>query len=121
MKPRDGNYSCNGLQVTGTTCHFECNRGFNLIGSDERQCLVNEFLDSSEWSGNTTYCETLHCNKLNHSKNSSIILPCTTELNTACRIRCNQGYYTTSSQLFQQCYLTPDNVTKWTDPPVCTS
>ena len=114
VSPINGNYSCNGLIITGTTCSFQCGRGYRLLGSQKRTCL-----SSGKWSGNATTCEILHCEELKNPENGTVIFPCSTELNTACRISCLSGYYTDSLNSSQQCMLRSDNVAEWSEPPVC--
>ena len=116
MTPRNGNYTCGGPQVTGTTCTFECNHGYKLVGSKERECLR-----SNEWSGNTTSCEILHCDELDSTENSLVVLPCGTRLRTRCMITCISGFYINSSSPFRECQVTPwpDNFAVWSEPPEC--
>ena len=114
MIPRSGNYTCDGPQITGTMCTFECNLGYNLVGSITRECLPN-----NEWSGNVSTCEILHCSELDAPENGAVILPCNSELGSNCRISCSAGFYTTSDNPFQQCQVTPDNVAVWSEPPQC--
>lgn len=114
MKPRNGNYTCNGAQVTGAVCTFECNLGYKLVGSKERECL-----HSNEWSGNTTSCEILHCDVLSSPANSRVGIPCGTRLGTRCRIDCSTGFYTNLTDPFQECNVTADNVAVWSKPPQC--
>ena len=114
MKPINGNYSCSELIVTGSTCSFQCDRGYHLLGSVQRRCL-----GSGKWSDNTTSCEILHCTQLTNPENGIVILPCSTELNTACRINCLPGFYTTTPNPGQQCILQSDNTVAWSASPVC--
>ena len=114
MTPRNGNYTCDGPQITGTVCTFECNLGYNLVGSESRECLHN-----SEWSGNTTSCEVLHCEELDGPENGNVILPCDTRLGSICRVGCSSGFYTNITNSFQECQLTPGNNAIWSEPPQC--
>ena len=114
MTPRNGNLTCDGPQITGTVCTFDCNLGYSLAGSQERHCLTN-----NEWSGNSSTCEILHCDDLNGPENGDVLLPCNTRLRSSCRIVCSSGFYTTSPNPFQECRVTPDNVAVWSEPPQC--
>jgi len=111
---RNGLYNCSGPLITGTECTAQCNHGYGLNGSPERECLSN-----SVWSGNASSCEILHCDVLRDPENGSIVLPCFTRLHTSCRIMCSSGFYTTSENPIQQCIVTDDNVAIWSDPPEC--
>ena len=114
MTPRGGNYTCDGPQITGTMCTFECNLGYNLAGPITRECLPN-----NEWSGNVSTCKILSCSELTGSDNSSVDLPCNKRLRSRCRISCSPGFYTTSDNPFQQCIVRSDNVAVWSEPPQC--
>ena len=114
MRPRNGRYGCDGPQVTEAICSFECNLGYNLIGSKERECL-----SSSKWSGNTSSCEILHCEELYNPTNGNVILPCATKLGTTCKISCSPGFYTNSTNSIQQCKSTDNKTAVWSVPPEC--
>lgn len=114
MTPRYGNLTCDGPQITGATCTFDCSLGYSLAGSQERQCLT-----SNEWSGNTSSCEILHCNELNGPENGDVVIPCNTRLRSSCQIVCSSGFYTTSLYPFQECHVTPNNTAVWSQPPQC--
>ena len=114
MDPRNGQYTCDGPQVTGTACRLKCNRGYKLVGAKRRKCL-----STSNWSENNSFCEILRCDELNNPENASIILPCATELGSTCRIVCSLGFYTNSTNVTQECELVNENTTKWSEPPKC--
>ena len=113
MDPRNGHYSCDGPQVTGAICRLKCNPGYKLVGADKRECL-----GTSNWSKNSL-CEIKHCDKLNNTVNSSVVLPCATKLGSKCRIVCSEGFYTNLTDLTQECKITSENTAKWSDPPKC--
>ena len=115
MTPRNGNFTCDGPQITGTVCDFDCNLGYNLVGPETRECMSN-----NEWSGNTSSCEIIHCGTLDGPENGNIILPCNTRLRSNCQIVCAPGFYTTSENPFQECQLvTANNTALWSQPPQC--
>ena len=114
MRPRNGYYTCDGLQITGTNCTFECNLGYNLVGSERRECLRN-----NEWSGNTTSCEILHCDELIGPENGNVVLPCNRRLNSSCIVQCSSGFYSNETNPFQRCQRTSDNIAIWSEPPQC--
>jgi len=114
MAPRNGNYTCDGPQITGTECTFECNLGYNLAGSKTRECLPN-----NEWSGNASSCKILHCDELDGPENGNVVLPCASRLGSNCRIVCISGFYSNSTNPFQNCQVTPDNSAVWSEPPQC--
>ena len=114
MQPRNGNFTCNGPQTTGTVCSFDCNLGYTVAGSENRECLSN-----NEWSGNATFCEILHCNGISNPENARVVLPCNTRLGSYCRVDCSTGFYTNSTNRLQECQVTPDNMAIWSDAPQC--
>ena len=114
MNPRNGQYICDGPQVTGTVCRLKCNRGYMLVGAKKRKCL-----STNTWSENNSFCEILHCDELKNPENASVILPCTTELGTTCRIVCSPDFYTNSTNLTQECKLVNENTTEWSEPSKC--
>ena len=114
MRPRNGNFTCDGPQITKTVCSFDCNLGYNLVGSKERECQSN-----NEWSGNATFCEILHCDRINNPENALVILPCNRRLGSYCEVECLDTFYTNETVRFQQCQVTSDNVAFWSQPPQC--
>ena len=92
-------------------CSFQCDAGYELVGLRVQTCLSNGM-----WSGNAS-CKILHCDLLPIPNKGNILLPCGTELNTACRILCDPGYY--AADPFQRCELREGNVAEWTEPPEC--
>lgn len=113
MVPPNGNISCDGAQTTGNVCNFECNKGYVLNGSPERVCLP-----TNEWSGHSTNCEVLHCERLNNPDNGNVILPCDTKFGAVCNIQCSEGYYSDVSNPVQVCQLLNGTMV-WSDPPNC--
>ena len=114
MDPRNGQYICDGPQVTGTTCRLKCNRGYKLMGAKKRECL-----STGKWSEVNSFCEILHCDEINNPENGSVILPCDTKFGTTCGIACSPGFYTNSTKLTQECKLTANQTTEWSKPPNC--
>ena len=113
MIPLNGTINCNGAQITGTICNFQCDEGYVLQGSPERVCLP-----INEWSGSAASCEILQCERLNNPENGNIILPCDTRFGAVCYVECSEGYYSDISNPFQVCQLFNGTVI-WSDPPKC--
>ena len=114
MMPQNGNISCDGEHVTDTTCVFECDLGYGLVGSVNRTCLPN-----NAWSGETTNCNILLCEELQNPENGIVILPCGQEYGTICTIECLPGYFTTEEVPVQLCNVTEAGEVEWTTAPVC--
>jgi len=114
MIPQNGTISCDGEPVTDTTCTFECDLGYGLIGSVSRTCLPN-----NTWSGEATNCNILLCEELQNPENGSVILPCGREYGTVCRIECLTGFFTTVEEPLQTCNVTKEGEVEWTPAPSC--
>ncbi|KAL9989269.1 hypothetical protein ACROYT_G003802 [Oculina patagonica] len=70
---------------------FNCDEGFILHGSNERQCLAN-----GSWSGNQTFCEAIDCGPLPDPMNGSSIGDLTVFPNII-RFSCEPGFFLTGS------------------------
>ncbi len=58
MAPPHGRMNCSGF-VTNKTCWFTCEDGYNIQGSEKRNCL-----NSSKWDGQQASCignRRYHC------------------------------------------------------------
>ena len=114
MMPQNGNMLCDGEHVTDTTCTFECDLGYGLLGSVSRTCLPN-----NTWSGGITNCNILNCEELQNPENAAVILPCGQEYGTICNIQCLTGFYTTLEDPVQMCNATKAGEVEWTATPTC--
>ncbi|XP_066030607.1 sushi, von Willebrand factor type A, EGF and pentraxin domain-containing protein 1-like isoform X7 [Pocillopora verrucosa] len=88
------NGSCNRLPGNG--CHFTCERGFNLIGSEIMWCN-----NDGSWTGTQPRCDVVTCPMLSLPTNG-VFLGCntnTTEMlyDTECRFSCKEGSVATGS------------------------
>ena len=86
--PSNGTINCNSnnqpLQYQDY-CTFQCNDGYELQGSEVRQCEA-----SGEWNGSRTQCNILHC------PNITTLVPnsrsCDTSYTSTCMVECEDGY-----------------------------
>ena len=66
-------------------CTFQCNDGYELQGSEVRQCEA-----SGEWNGSRTQCNIRHC------PNITTLIPnsrsCDTSYTSTCMMECEDGY-----------------------------
>ncbi|RMX59002.1 hypothetical protein pdam_00018171 [Pocillopora damicornis] len=88
------NGSCNRLPGNG--CHFTCERGFNLIGSEIMWCN-----NDGSWTGTQPRCDVVTCPMLSLPTNG-VFLGCntnTTEMlyGTECSFSCKEGSVATGS------------------------
>lgn len=98
--PTNGRLHCTGPQVTGESCHFSCDPGYQLAGSSIRECLSNH-----SWSGIDSSCPPLQCPMLEAPMNALIVSPCDHSFKSECTIICNEGYHVTNK---------PSNQHHWT-------
>ena len=86
--PSNGTIACtnnNQLSQYQDYCTFQCNDGYELQGSEVRQCEA-----SGEWNGSRTQCNILHC------PNITTLVPnsrsCDTSYTSTCMVECEDGY-----------------------------
>ncbi|XP_054708446.1 sushi, von Willebrand factor type A, EGF and pentraxin domain-containing protein 1-like [Uloborus diversus] len=58
--PLHGKHNCSKSNFgLGTVCHFSCEKGYKLFGSNTRTCLRSDV-----WSGDLALCNEIHCDPL---------------------------------------------------------
>lgn len=101
VMPTNGGMHCTGSQVTGESCHFNCEPGYQLTGSSIRECLANH-----SWSGIDSSCLPLQCPMLEAPMNAFVVSPCNhTFKSQECTIICDKEYHVTNK---------PTNQHHWT-------
>ena len=79
-------------------CTFHCNDGYELQGSEVRQCGA-----SGEWNGSRTQCNILHC------PNITTLIPnsrsCDTSYTSTCMVECEDGYNRLGDSSLYSCGL----------------
>jgi len=86
--PNNGRKVCSDSSNYFSTCRFSCDIGYRITGSVQRTCLSDQ-----SWSGETTQCEIVSCNKIDEPENG--YTRCSDEnsvYGTKCRIFCDEGY-----------------------------
>ncbi len=111
--PENGTVSCPQPATTGTVCTYTCDDGFDLVGRAIRVCLP-----SSKWTGSTPYCQPKLCDEFEPPDNGFILLPCTREYGTSCRVGCELGF-AISGTASRMCTIDSRSELKWTDSPEC--
>ncbi|KAK5870182.1 hypothetical protein PBY51_024837 [Eleginops maclovinus] len=111
-RPDNGYLSCFGGNLTfNSTCRFECNRGFQIIGSSEVTCE-----DTGVWSGLRPTCASVRCPPLPRPDNG--YLSCfggNLTFNSTCRFQCNRGF-----QIIGSSEVTCEDTGVWSGPrPTC--
>ena len=66
-------------------CTFQCNDGYELQGSEVRQCEA-----SGEWNGSRTQCNILHCPNITTPVPNS--RSCDISYTSRCIVECEDGY-----------------------------
>lgn len=88
---QNGHYKCTSKGFTnGTTCNFECEKGYRLFGSKSRTCVFGV------WTGQDVECKEISCEKL-HSNALLIVKPeeCSKQdmpYRSICKYTCVDGY-----------------------------
>ena len=86
--PTNGNFQCpNGTSLSGDTCTFSCNPGYELQGSNNGTCLANQ-----GWSGGDPICVALNCSTSPPLNNSQLQSSCDTQYRSTCTTDCVDGY-----------------------------
>ncbi|KAG8226943.1 hypothetical protein J437_LFUL004661, partial [Ladona fulva] len=79
--------------MPNTVCHFECNNGYHLVGSEKRTCL-----SSGIWDGLQAYCKAKTCPPLQTIPHGKVFPPsCLSRQQlspaiTSCLLVCDEGY-----------------------------
>ncbi|KAL3252368.1 hypothetical protein MRX96_017686 [Rhipicephalus microplus] len=122
--PLHGSMSCSSDSFDfDTTCEFECQRGYALIGSRKRTCL-----SIALWDGLPVLCRPVTCPPLVAPTNGALSPPHCSETKSAygedCTVMCDDGYRIMGPDV-RHCLSTgmwsePDDVTicASTEPPV---
>ena len=75
------------IGVFEDTCTFFCNTGYELQGSNNGTCLVNQ-----SWSGGDPICVALNCSTSPPLNNSQLQSSCNTQYQSTCTTACVDGY-----------------------------
>ncbi|KAL9960408.1 hypothetical protein ACROYT_G033860 [Oculina patagonica] len=89
IAPANGSLqSCSNLP--GKSCHFSCNKGYNLTGSPTRTCNNN-----ATWTGTQPQCNAVTCPALqapSNGKRQNCSGKTAENYNIVCRFSCNAGF-----------------------------
>ena len=83
-------FHCPNVTTIGVfedTCTFSCNAGYELQGSNNGTCLVNQ-----SWSGGDPICVALNCSTSPPLNNSQLQSSCDTQYRSTCTTVCVDGY-----------------------------
>nr|XP_018667880.1 sushi, von Willebrand factor type A, EGF and pentraxin domain-containing protein 1-like isoform X2 [Ciona intestinalis] len=92
--PLNGKMTCVSSNLFESDCIFQCNVGYDLIGSSVRTCQ-----SSHMWSGIDTSCVVMKCGILHQPSHGSITCDSSDHYNSTCTIRCNDGYSLSGSSV----------------------
>uniref|UniRef100_A0A3Q3FWB9 E-selectin n=1 Tax=Labrus bergylta TaxID=56723 RepID=A0A3Q3FWB9_9LABR len=119
LDPEHGSHSYinpYGFSRFNSSCHFQCELGFQLIGVSRLLCQA-----SGQWNHPVPLCRVKTCPDLDHVNISSGNMNCSHPVahysyNSTCEVRCNEGY-----ELRGQDQIRCDHTGKWTGSvPACT-
>ena len=99
--PSNGRINCssnNQLLQYQDICTFQCNDGYELQGSEVRQCEA-----SGEWNGSRTQCNILHCPYITTLVPNS--RSCDTSYTSTCMVECEDGYNRSGDSSQYSCSL----------------
>ena len=105
LAPSNGSINCSSNNQTlrfKDYCTFQCNDGYELQGSEVRQCEA-----SGEWNGSRTQCNILHCPDI------TTLIPnsrsCDTSYASTCMVECEDGYIKLGDSSQYSCGLNINN------------
>ncbi|XP_031559986.1 uncharacterized protein LOC116296157 isoform X2 [Actinia tenebrosa] len=81
----------------GSTCHFQCNDGYNITGSSSRTCKAIPGQIQGYWTGTMPFCSVNRCPPLQRPANGYVYPPMCVASNgpvidTTCLFGCYNGY-----------------------------
>ncbi|KAJ7371255.1 hypothetical protein OS493_027369 [Desmophyllum pertusum] len=88
VAPDNGGFRAVCGKVYDSVCEFQCNSGFNLVGSNSRRCQSDK-----SWSGNAVQCQIITCADLPTQAHG--VKKCTgngNEYGNTCTFTCDVGY-----------------------------
>ncbi|KAF7657860.1 hypothetical protein LDENG_00021020 [Lucifuga dentata] len=114
--PEQGSHHCfhpYGPDHFNSSCHFQCELGFQLVGTPRLQCQAN-----GRWNHPAPLCQVQQCPALNHT---GVSMNCSHPIapysyNSTCEFRCHEGY-----KLSGQDWIQCEHTGQWTASiPACT-
>ena len=89
--PSNGNISCSLINspmfTYEDTCNFTCNTGYELTGSNTRNCQSN-----GNWSGSPVSCIIMECTSSSLPMNSMLAESCSSTYQSMCELQCQEGF-----------------------------
>ncbi|WAR09791.1 CSMD1-like protein [Mya arenaria] len=86
--PQNGSFVLlNGATTYESLVQYSCNSGFNLSGSETRECLAD-----GSWSGLLPVCNIVYCNAPIEPQNGSVTTPGGTAFQQQAFYECNDGF-----------------------------
>ncbi|KAM3619827.1 uncharacterized protein V6R79_014234 [Siganus canaliculatus] len=119
LDPEHSSHHCShpyGSYRFNSSCHFNCELGFRLIGESELQCQA-----SGLWDHPVPLCQVVQCPELNLTNISAGSSNCShafalSSYNSTCDVRCDEGY-----ELHGHDRIWCDHRGQWTPSvPACT-
>ena len=97
QQPASGFMRCSDHYNYNSLCRFSCQEGYELVGSDERECLITK-----HWSGEEPVCVLIQCSELKTPTNGKMKCTDADKYGSTCIFSCQEGY-DLSGSLRRQC------------------
>lgn len=120
LDPEHGSHSCVDPYGPGrfnSSCQFQCELGFQLVGVPQLLCQSN-----GQWDHPVPLCQVKQCPVLNNTIISAGTINCSHPIapysyNSTCKFTCNEGF-----EMRGQDYIRCEDTSKWTaSVPTCTA
>ncbi|KAM8930709.1 E-selectin-like [Pelodytes ibericus] len=91
--PMNGVINCNGPfgdYKYNSTCHFSCDKGFQLVGNEALQCMA-----TSQWNRMKPHCEAIWCPTITFPEQGSVTCSHVNwdfTYNSRCEFTCSDGF-----------------------------
>ena len=105
--PRHGKVTCSAGGTFGSTCDFECDTGYSLVGSKERTCEADH-----AWSGSQPFCLQVTCDVRVPPANGYLTCAAGNQYLSICTYSCKSGF-TLKGEAEAKCGLDGE----WSSPP----
>uniref|UniRef100_A0A5F9CK94 E-selectin n=1 Tax=Oryctolagus cuniculus TaxID=9986 RepID=A0A5F9CK94_RABIT len=93
-KPANGDVKCSPSQGSApwnTTCTFDCEEGFTLLGARSLQCT-----SSGSWDNEKPTCKAVSCDTIHHPQNGSVSCSNSSEgkftFRSSCNFTCEENF-----------------------------